>query len=453
MNFIAIDIGASETKFATHNEEKTPHLMSNSFHLVDKPVKVIDDETGEEKTKYVTDMEPINFNDVTFGGIDKSDVMNFLELIVEKKSGNSLNRKEEPIFPMHFLSGYLASQVSNISNRPNVRVLKADEKLNYMSIIMAITISIVNKNLNPDKIKVHMMVPPQEVDDAREKFKELLLGKYNVKLPRFQGGIEVEFEISFINVQAEAYGAYCSIIYDSNGIVPKDKEKYCEEDVMSLDIGESTTDIVCVSNRRVNKAKSFSLRTGGQRIRGIAQSSVTNLTAVTDSGMLDQLITEGRISNGKNSYYDIGKTSEILNKAKRETANKIVSEMRTEFVGRDIILQNIGTIIISGGGSMESGYYDANKKFVRTTPALSEYIKEELEKMCNGIEVIHISDNPRMANLRGLWCIAFAIEQAMVIKNKKENKESEVKAKDNTVDTPKSEAEATDKDVSTEQSN
>ncbi len=52
---------------------------------------------------------------------------------------------------------------------------------------------------------------------------------------------------------------------------------------------------------------------------------------------------------------------------------------------------------------VRSEYTDDDGNVIVTSDPMSNYITDELNKVCKGVEVEHYSDNPRFANISGLF--------------------------------------------------
>ena len=97
---------------------------------------------------------------------------------------------------------------------------------------------------------------------------------------------------------------------------------------------------------------------------------------------------------------------DIIEKAKSTVARSIVRDIDSYFTRIGTPLTEINYIIVSGGGSVASGYIDDDGKYVTTSKSMSDYITDALVDICDGIEVIHYGDEPRLANIYGLGKLA-----------------------------------------------
>ena len=116
----------------------------------------------------------------------------------------------------------------------------------------------------------------------------------------------------------------------------------------------------------------------------------------------NQALIEGRVRNG-NKMIPI---PDIIEKAKSTVARSIVRDIDSYFTRIGTPLTEINYIIVSGGGSVASGYIDDDGKYVTTSKSMSDYITDALVDICDGIEVIHYGDEPRLANIYGLGKLA-----------------------------------------------
>lgn len=395
MNFVGVDLGASETRFISDKSGGVANTVSNSVIFMEK----------EEGNKTVMDETITDFED------NDSDIYTALEVIIKKD-------KESTNFPMHVLAGEFALRYNSRStSKPASFVIKRLQRINYFSAVLACAISKLQYNMEND-IDFYMMLPPKEVKESIEMFSEELTGNFTVEFPKYKGGTTVKFSIKSVNIYPEGAMALLSFFYSvGNDITPKqENEKYKGKNILSLDIGSSTTDMIVrgSGNRFIDSTK-VSIRIGGDLLVSTIKNELYSTIGDIDDYIVDTVVREGRIPRGIS--FDEEEGTRILIKAKRTVAKAIYTKIES-MMSMSLPITSIAAVVISGGGNLESHYVD-NDEVKVTTPPMSKYIAEEFHRVSPYTEVISVGDNPRMANIEGLYI--FAIIDQTKKKQKTEN--------------------------------
>ena len=365
MKFVAVDLGASSTRF-TSDSGKISVLPNNMVFL-----------TPETKV----DLQPYD-----------GQIENALEVVINKEG-------DSKFFPVKALIGQMAERFSANNERPTVLTNKHTQKINYISGIVAAAVSRLTNDLTED-ISLYVALPPIEVKTAKEIVRNNFVGRYVVDFPKYNGGVSVKVNIVDVNCYEESFMAILSYFFEMTG-VPKEKSRqYMSGNILSLDIGASTTDIAIVKDGRYLDKSGQTYKTGGN----IARDYLTNVIRGTYGYDLppsdaDQAMAEGRLQMG-NTYADI--SADVAN-AKMTCAKGIAASMQSYFRQVEIPIQTIRAIIVSGGGSLHSQYVNENGEVVVTTDPMSSYITEALKEICAGVSVESYGESPRLANINGLF--------------------------------------------------
>jgi hypothetical protein len=235
MSFVALDIGASNTRFTSDNGRID--VLPNNMVMLGKETKV--------------DLE------VTDDSIEN--IKNALEVQIEKDG-------ESEFFPMHVLIGSMASRYASTNKRPSVNGSKYSQPVNYASAITAIAVNKLMFNLAED-IDLYIALPPIEVKTAKEIVKNNFVGKYKVVFPKLNGGTTINFNITNVVCYEESFMAMLSYFFDMNGKMKESAKKYATGCLLSLDIGASTTDIAIVQGGKYLEMSGQTYRTGGNVAR------------------------------------------------------------------------------------------------------------------------------------------------------------------------------------------
>lgn len=384
MSFVAIDIGASNTRFV--NSDCRFSTIPNNATFIQKI---------SAEGKWVPDMVP---TDLEPGG---KEIFDSLEMIINHPGVVS------PFFPCHALLGFMSDSSNEGKSYPIPLQNKYDQQVNYLSCITACAISKLQSNLD-DNIELFIALPPMEIELGQPEMKKNLVGPWEVTFPKFNGGTTVKFNITDVLCSQEGVLAMTSFFFDLAGIPRQDTAKYGKKTILSIDIGASTTDLAIMQNGRVLSKSVRTYKVGGNDARdhfyNIMQKKVPYDFPMSeaDRGMIEGVIQAGA---------DVRIVSEEVEAAKRLMVAQLYNKMVNYFSTVGIPLQTIQTIVVSGGGSMQSQYVDDNNVTTVTSRPLSEFLTETLRSKVPDItvEVINHSDNPRMANITGLYLRARAM--------------------------------------------
>lgn len=362
MEFVALDLGASSTRYVSNNGKVG--ILPNNMVFLPMEARV--------------DLEP--YNDEIEGALD---------VTIECD-------KESEHFPVRVLIGSMAERYSPTNVRPSVLMNKYMQQINYVSAAVASAVSKIKNNLG-DNLLLYLALPPIEVSIGKDKVKESLIGKYKVTFNKLNK--TVEFNIVDVTCFEESFMAILSYFFDVNGKLREQAKKYSTGNILSLDIGASTTDLVVVSDMKYIERSGQTYKTGGNVAREFLRDDLRALYGYdVPEEIADMAMAEGRIQMG-NRYEDISKYVEA---AKQKFAAQVVEQMQSYFRKVNIPIQSIRAIIVSGGGSMRSEYVDESGNVVITSEPMSYYITKELNKVCPGVEVeSHI--DARLANIYGLF--------------------------------------------------
>lgn len=364
MDFVAADLGASSTRY-TSNSGKIDILPNNMVFV-------------SENTN--VDQEPYSDN-----------IESALDVTIEADNGSDY-------FPARVLIGQMAERFSPTNERPTVAANKHTQRINYISTVMAVALSKYKHGLGDD-IQVYLALPPIEVKSAKEVVKKNLVGNYTVTFHKMNN-MQITFKIEDVSMYEESFMAMLAYFFDMNGSIRENAKRFAKGNLLSMDIGASTTDLAVVQDMKYLEKSGQTYKTGGN----IAREFLVNYFRGeygfdVPIAMAELAMAEGRIQMG-DTYQDC---SSAVAEAKQSFAAQIVEQIQGYFRMVNIPIQTIRAIIVSGGGSMQGQYIDENGDVKKTSEPISSFITTELNKICSGVAVEQFSDNPRLANITGLF--------------------------------------------------
>lgn len=387
MSFVCVDIGASSTRYGN---------SAASFGVIPNNVCFI---TKYEGGKKVVDLNPVACN------LDSSELLDNLELIIEHPNefiDTSKHPMEKlftgPNFPVHVTIGNLASILSGVDETPKVYQSKTGQLINYVSLIAAVALSRLTGKVD-EHLNLHMALPPQEASARRTVLNDYYKGEYTVNFVRVNGGTKVHFIIDSVECFPESSAALTSFLLNLDGSPSENYRKYGNKCIMSVDIGASTSDTILMENGTIVEKTGKTHKTGGKAVVERVRDKLMAFYPDVQESDAQMAVAEGRIHAGGDSYDDV---SGIVDEAKREVAAILANEMDSYLNSIQRSLRSINVIVVSGGGSLHSQYIDENNNVVESSAPMSKFFTEYLTGSYP-IEVINHSNNPRMANVTGLF--------------------------------------------------
>lgn len=362
--FTSIDIGASSTRFMTNKGK--PMILPNNMVFLDRDAMV--------------DLYP---ND--------SKIESALEIVITKEGD------ESGLYEKKVLIGEMAERYSATNIRPSMSNLKHRQPINFYSGIVAAAVSRIYDK-NPAEMDLYVAFPPGECNpEAKKTIANNFNGKYEVFFVKLNTKVMLNIENTY--VLPESYMAMMSYFFSINGQVNEKAKNYLRGQVLSLDIGASTTDLAIIKDGKYIDRSGFTFRLGGNFVRDTFVHEISNRLGYNlPNSQAEQAVAEGRIQSG-DTYKDV---SDVVDMAKKAFADSLASSINSYFIQNDIPLASIRAIIVSGGGSMEGQYVTSEGNIVKTSKAMSQYITDALKTYCKDIVVEGYGDNPRMANVTGL---------------------------------------------------
>jgi len=379
--FVAVDMGACSSRFCS----------------VDGYIRVIPNNMVSLPTLDVTTLKE-----------EPGDVENNLEVQIRKNSGEVFDN----CFPANVLLGFMAEKDRSVAERPSVMSHKHTQSINYISAVVCTALEVLRNGGASSPIALYLAVPPVEVHKAEEAFRSGLIGKYEVYFPKFNGGVKVEFEIGSVDCTEESFMAVTSFFFDLSGKVRDIAKAHLRGKVISLDIGASTTDLAIIQDGKYLDKSGQTYRIGGNVARDELTALICEKYAI-DLPIADaeKTMAEGRLQLG-NSYTD---ASVEVDEAKRGLANQLIQYMQTYFKRIGIPIQMINTIIVSGGGSVQSQYITDDGEVVKTSEPMSHYVTQAMLEWSPSTEVVEYGDEARFANIKGLFIKAKLTEKKKIM--------------------------------------
>lgn len=191
------------------------------------------------------------------------------------------------------------------------------------------------------------LLPPGDLDEGKEPLIELVqsINKLEAVFPK----VDLPINISKTVVLPEGYCAYAGVVYDVGHQFRPDYKYLTEESVLVIDIGAGTSDILLIKNNKLVQNSKYTITQGGNNVYQLVRRKLRMMGLDIDEASIKEGIIKGEIKDGSKKVSIVN----IVNDAKSEVAQKIVSEIQDFFDLTDIKARSIGYVLICGGGSMQ----------------------------------------------------------------------------------------------------
>ena len=191
------------------------------------------------------------------------------------------------------------------------------------------------------------LLPPGDLDEGKAPLTELIqsIDKLEAVFPK----VDLPIKISKTVVLPEGYCAYAGVVYDIGCQFRPDYKYLTEESVLVIDIGAGTSDILLIKNNKLVQNSKYTITQGGNNVYQLVRRKLRMMGLDLDDDSIKAGIIKGEVKDGAKKISIV----DIVNNAKLEVAQKIVSEIQDFFDLTDTKTRSIGYLLICGGGSMQ----------------------------------------------------------------------------------------------------
>ena len=191
------------------------------------------------------------------------------------------------------------------------------------------------------------LLPPGDLDEGKAPLTELIqsIDKLEAVFPK----VDLPIKISKTVVLPEGYCAYAGVVYDIGCQFRPDYKYLTEESVLVIDIGAGTSDILLIKNNKLVQNSKYTITQGGNNVYQLVRRKLRMMGLDLDDTSIKAGIIKGEVKDGAKKISIV----DIVNNAKLEVAQKIVSEIQDFFDLTDTKTRSIGYLLICGGGSMQ----------------------------------------------------------------------------------------------------
>lgn len=321
-----------------------------------------------------------------------------------------------------FCNGELQQQEKPLST---IKPSASDKKYNLDSTVLSLHMAFLqgfrgvmdmSRTFDMSKLDISWTVvcllPPGDVDAGKAPMTEIV--NKITHLQTVYPEVDMDIKISKVAVLPEGFCAYAGVVYDVGRIYRPDYKYLTEETVLVIDIGAGTSDMVVIRNNRMVQNSKYTISQGGNNVHQLVRRKLRVRGLDLDDEAIRNGIIKGQVKDGSKVENIVG----IVNAAKEEVAQKIVSEIQDFLDATDVKAKSVGYVLVCGGGSMQDS--DAKdiqpmsvkvvESFQRLSPnsALIELPYKTVQKETDDgdVEREPVQISPRALNLIGASIMA-----------------------------------------------
>lgn len=362
---ILVDIGNSETRYVLVHEGKTYYnSCSNSFALLTQGYKVPEDYINNKTTVLCVNRE-------------------------------------------YYATGELAlREFPRKSQRPVALLAKSDQEatIRTMTLLFAqcyrklselTGVAIEDLDVEFDVV---VALPPIEHKVKADKLKALIRSIKSVEVlaPIY---MKKDVDVADIYVLSEGAAAFTAVMYDEteDGEVVESEvnEAFFDGDVLVIDIGAGTSDMVLFRDADVIIDSKDSFKKGGNAVLSACRQFINEKYdySPTDQAM-EKVLAEGVLVKGN----DIIDVTDLLDRAKSGFSAELYNFLINYVQSHSIELQELKGLLVIGGGSLPAV---RDGKIVSVS--LAEVLVDFIMQVTNSVKLVDTKGiNPRLLNIEGL---------------------------------------------------
>lgn len=213
------------------------------------------------------------------------------------------------------------------------------------------------------------LLPPGDVDEGKGPMSELV-GSVT-RLQAVYPEVDIPIKVTKTVILPEGFCAYAGVVFDVGQKYRPDYKFLTEETVLVIDIGAGTSDMVLIRNNKMVQNSKYTISQGGNNVHQLVRRKLRMQGLDIDDDAIRHGILKGEVKDGSKPKSIV----DIVNSAKAEVAQKIVSEIQDFLEVTDIKARSVGYVLVCGGGSMQdseaAGIAAMSNKVVESFQTLS----------------------------------------------------------------------------------
>lgn len=233
------------------------------------------------------------------------------------------------------------------------------------------------------EVNLIVLVPPLEVASALTHFEQKYAkGMYiGVAFPESLA-LGANIKINNVKVLNEGLMGYMAATIDYTKMNNRElKYDITKSEVLVLDIGAGTTELMLINNNKMVENSRTTLRIGGLNVINKAKGYIEEMHEISIS---NEQAREAAITG----YLTIGRKQidviDIINNTRAEVAEATVNDINNYLSGMTIPLTSVTDILVFGGGAIKAKGTGLK--------SIDSYIQQTLTDYAVGAEIVDLSD-------------------------------------------------------------
>lgn len=307
----------------------------------------------------------------------------------------------------------LRTSVSNADKAKNefnyvVMINLMDKVLDWVNMVYP---SSTKQDLSKEIVfDLAVLVPPAQAVSARTVFEQNLVRTFTYK--NLYDGAEFQLHVNSVKVLPEGYSSFYSVFLSYGDLNPRPHyEDLASRNVLIIDFGEGTTDLIGVSSQRLLDGLKHTIKIGGSTILSKVRASVNKRLGLDiPIASFKDVLNMCEVRYGSTVY----KVRDDVEQAIYSVASDIAQEVFTYLRGAEVEVSSFDRLLLVGGGVVPNG----------STVTISEALLSELQLELPTLDLVDLQyleepeiegipfdlTSPRYLNILGLMT-AFALAQ------------------------------------------
>lgn len=289
--------------------------------------------------------------------------------------------------------------------RPSSMQLKSEQEVTKLSLHLAYIVALSElakgsglalSELEP-VFNVSVLLPPMEHETQIEKMKELIKSVTMVSsyIPQ---DFKTEITLGDIKILPEGVAAFFGVYYQEmdNALVEVyENLQYSTGNVLILDIGAGTTDVVMIRDTELVLDSKDTFNLGGNTVEAQLRKLIRQKYGYTPNDV-SKIVETGELLDGS----IVRDVSDLVTASKDMYSKMLITHITSYLERMMISIREVKGILVCGGGSLPSIKDD---KIV--SPAMSDVLIRYFQELSPNISLMNVKSNPRLLNIQGLQYI------------------------------------------------
>lgn len=268
--------------------------------------------------------------------------------------------------------------------RPTAMIPKYENTTTVLSYIVGVykAYEIIARRLNCNMKdlniawRTYLLLPPDNMEAGKGVLIDMMKSIKSIHF--LYPDITLPLNVVECDVYPEGFCAYIGVLFDKDIKIRPDKANLTKSNVLVIDIGAGTLDLIIIENNKVVSESKKTIDYGGNQVMQYVKRELTKAGIYLSEEDIEQGTRIGQVRNGG----DILSIVSLINAGKDETAGLMVNEIRDYFEQTQYPRAKINGILICGGGALEAENRDIH--------TLSDDIMKFMNKLTPNASLIEL---------------------------------------------------------------